>query len=347
MELAIGITGEPVTVQIETRSSTIKAKVWRMKVGRCDLLLLDSTVDSNTPEDRQLTSDLYGGDARTRIRHEMLLGVGGFRALQAMEIIPGVLHMNEGHNGFAVLEAIRTRMEDEGLSFDQAVPRVSRQVVFTTHTPVAAGHDCFNSDLIEEYLGPLREQLGLSHDRLMGARTGKSRQFSRTVLHDHIGAQTLASRQCSLGAPRRDITQYVVGPLSRQAGRRRADRPYHQRRPCAHLAGAANVRLYDRHFGNGRYEHVADATTWEGIENVDNGELWETHLSLKTRMLRICSAPRRRTSRHREEPPENLRRVGRVSQPGRADDRLCAPLRDVQARQFAPPRHRNAGRHGQ
>ncbi len=129
MELAIGITGEPVTVQIETRSSTIKAKVWRTKVGRCDLLLLDSTVDSNTPEDRQLTSDLYGGDARTRIRHEMLLGVGGFRAPQAMEIIPGVLHMNEGHNGFAVLEAIRTRMEDEGLSFDQAVPRVSRQVV--------------------------------------------------------------------------------------------------------------------------------------------------------------------------------------------------------------------------
>jgi starch phosphorylase len=84
-----------------------------------------------------------------------------------MGITPGVLHMNEGHSGFAVLEAIRMRMEDEGLSFEQAVPRVSRQVVFTTHTPVAAGHDRFNSDLIEEHLGPLGDQLGLSHDRLM------------------------------------------------------------------------------------------------------------------------------------------------------------------------------------
>ena len=115
-----------------------------MKVGRCDLFLLDSEVEGNTPEDRELTSHLYGGDARTRIRQELLLGVGGFRALKAMGITPSVLHMNEGHSGFAVLEAIRNRMEDEGVGFDQAVPRVSRQVVFTTHTPVPAGHDRFN-----------------------------------------------------------------------------------------------------------------------------------------------------------------------------------------------------------
>jgi starch phosphorylase len=168
MELAIGSNGEPVTVQIDTRGSSIKAKVWRMKVGRCDLLLLDSNVDGNTAEDRGLTANLYGGDTRTRIRHELLLGVGGFRALKAMGITPGVLHMNEGHSGFAVLEAIRARIEEEGLSFEQAAPRVSRQVVFTTHTPVPAGHDRFNSYLIDEHLGPLRAQLGLSHDDLMG-----------------------------------------------------------------------------------------------------------------------------------------------------------------------------------
>src|SRR6266550_1165267 len=140
MELAIGSNGEPVTVQIDTRGSSIKAKVWRMKVGRCDLLLLDSNVDGNTAEDRGLTANLYGGDRRVRIRQEILLGVGGFRALRAMGITPGVLHLNEGHSGFAVLEAIRNRIQDEGLSFDQAVPRVSREVVFTTHTPVPAGH---------------------------------------------------------------------------------------------------------------------------------------------------------------------------------------------------------------
>ena len=89
---------------------SIRAKVWRVKVGRCDLLLLDSNVDGNAPEDRELTSRLYGGDGRVRIRQELLLGVGGFRALRAMGITPGVLHLNEGHSGFAVLEAIRSRM---------------------------------------------------------------------------------------------------------------------------------------------------------------------------------------------------------------------------------------------
>ena len=140
-----------------------------MKVGRIDLLLLDSNVDGNAPEDRELTSRLYGGDGRMRIRQELLLGVGGFRALKAMGITPGVLHLNEGHSGFAVLEAIRSRMEEEGVGFYQAVPHVSREVVFTTHTPVPAGHDRFNAGLIEEHLGPLREALGLSHDASHGA----------------------------------------------------------------------------------------------------------------------------------------------------------------------------------
>src|SRR4029077_19914699 len=102
-----------------------------------------------------------------RIRQELLLGVGGFSALRAMGITPGVLHLNEGHSGFAVLEAIATRMSDEGLSFDEAVSQVSREVVFTTHTPVPAGHDRFSADLIEAHLGPLGEALGLSHKKLM------------------------------------------------------------------------------------------------------------------------------------------------------------------------------------
>ena len=134
MEPAIGTNGEPVTVQIETRSGSIRAKVWRVKVGRCDLLLLDSNVEGNAPEDRELTSRLYGGDGRVRIRQELLLGVGGFRALKAMGITPGVLHLNEGHSGFAVLEAIRSRMEDEGMGFDEAVPpRFARSGLHDAH----------------------------------------------------------------------------------------------------------------------------------------------------------------------------------------------------------------------
>src|SRR6202521_1556693 len=161
MELAIGTSGQPVNMQIETRSGFIRAKVWRVKVGRCDLLLLDSNVEGNAPEDRELTSRLYGGDGRIRIRQELLLGVGGFRALKAMGVTPGVLHLNEGHSAFVVLEAIHNCMQEEGISFHHAASRVSREVVFTTHTPVPAGHDRFDGGLIEEHLGPLRDALGL------------------------------------------------------------------------------------------------------------------------------------------------------------------------------------------
>src|SRR5258707_2211198 len=169
MEAAIGTDGRPIVVEIETRSGRICAKVWRVKVGRRDLLLLDSDVEGNAPEDRELTSRLYGGDLRIRIRQELLIGVGGLRALKALGITPSVLHLNEGHSAFAVLEAIRIRMEEEGIKFDSAVPRVSREVVFTTHTPVPAGHDRFDAGLVEEHIGPLREALGLSQESLLGS----------------------------------------------------------------------------------------------------------------------------------------------------------------------------------
>src|ERR1039458_10307157 len=120
MEPAIGATGEPVTVQIEAGGGSIAARVWRMNVGRCILLLLDSDVEGNAPKDRGLTSQLYGGAAEIRIRQELVLGVGGFRALKAMGITPSVLHLNEGHSGFAVFEAIRDRMVVEGLDFTTA-----------------------------------------------------------------------------------------------------------------------------------------------------------------------------------------------------------------------------------
>src|SRR5216683_1877894 len=126
LQIAIGKNGRPVVIQIDTRGGSIHAKVWRVAVGRCELFLLDSDVEANTPDDRELTSRLYGGDARARIRQELLLGVGGFRALKAMGISAGVLHLNEGHSGFAVLEAVRDRMQDEGVSFEQAMPRVAK-----------------------------------------------------------------------------------------------------------------------------------------------------------------------------------------------------------------------------
>jgi starch phosphorylase len=160
--------GVPVTIEIETRTGRIIARVWRLAVGRSTLLLLDSNVDGNSPEDRDLTARLYGGDQRVRIRQELLLGVGGVRALAALGISPGVVHLNEGHSAFAPLELVRRHMHIEGIGVEEAMRRVASQVVFTTHTPVPAGHDRFSPDLIEEHLGPVRDALGLPRNEFLG-----------------------------------------------------------------------------------------------------------------------------------------------------------------------------------
>ena len=130
-------------------------------------MLLDSNIDGNSQEDRELTSRLYGGDHKRRIRQELLLGIGGARILQRLNISPGVLHLNEGHSSFAILEEVRRVMEYDHIPFKRAHRRVSLYTVFTTHTPVAAGHDRFSPDLIEEHLGLFRDNLGLSHRDFM------------------------------------------------------------------------------------------------------------------------------------------------------------------------------------
>jgi starch phosphorylase len=315
MVIAIGKNGEPVTVQIETRTGCIRARVWRVKVGRCDLLLLDSNVEGNAPEDRELTSRLYGGDGRIRIRQELLLGIGGFRALKAMGVTPGVLHLNEGHSGFAVLEAIHNCMQEEGLSFDAALPGVSREVVFTTHTPVPAGHDRFNADLIEEHLGPLRESLGLSRDQLMGmGRENPGNQdedFCMTVLGLRI-------------ARRANAVSALHGEVSRAMWKGLTPGKTEDRVPIGHITNGVHVpswlapqmsRLYDRHLGAGWQHHGAEARIWEGIENVDDGELWETHLSLKLQLLEFVRSRAVKQAELRGESNEARIRLGGILSP--------------------------------
>jgi starch phosphorylase len=314
LEAAIGKNGRPVMIRIDTRTGAIHAKVWRVAVGRCDLFLLDSDVEENAPEDRTLTSRLYGGDARTRIRQELVLGVGGFRALKAMGITPGVLHLNEGHSAFAVLEAIRTCMREEGLAFDGAVSRVSREVVFTTHTPVPAGHDRFDADLIEEHLGPLREELGISQETLMGLGREKPSNQQETFCMTVVGLR-LARRANAVSA--------LHGEVSRAMWTGLCGKPEDEV-PIGHVTNGVHVpswlapqmfRLYDRHLGTNWYQRSSDARTWENIENVEDGELWETHLSLKSQLLEFVRRRAVEQAERRFESREVLQKLGRVLSP--------------------------------
>jgi starch phosphorylase len=315
MEPAINDDGQKVVVQVETRSGVIHARVWRVRVGRCDLFLLDSNVEENAPEDRELTSRLYGGDGRVRIRQEMLIGVGGFRALRAMGIQPAVLHLNEGHSGFAVFEAIRARMEDEGISFSAAMSRVSREVVFTTHTPVPAGHDRFHPGLISEHLGPLAEQLGIPWEQLLEhGRVNPydpNEEFCMTVL-----GLKMSRRANAVSALHGEVSRAMWTVL--YPGRNE------DAIPIGHITNGVHVptwlapqmaRLYDRHFGTEWRERSSRATTWERIENVDDGELWETHLSLKAQLLEFVRARAVEQSKRRDELPQVSQKLSRAFSP--------------------------------
>ena len=315
MQPAIGQNGERIVIEIQTRGGIIRAKVWQIKVGRCDLLLLDSNVPGNAPEDLELTSRLYGGDGRTRIRQELLLGVGGFRALKDMGITPGALHLNEGHSGFAVFEAIRSRMHEEGIPFDLAASQVAREVIFTTHTPVPAGHDRFSPQLIEEHLGPLREQLGLSQDKLMSfgrVNTADDQElFCMTVLGLKLSRRANAVSSLHGEVSRAMWTDLYPGKSEDAV-------------PIGHITNGVHVpswlapqmcRLYDRHLGVGWQANSGGAATWEAIETVDDGELWETHLSLKSHLLAFVRHRAVEQAERRDEPRETLQHLNKLFTP--------------------------------
>jgi starch phosphorylase len=305
----------PVIVTIETRLGTISARVWTVDVGRCTLLLLDSDVDGNTPEDRELTSRLYGGDVRVRIRQELLLGVGGMRALHALGINPGVIHLNEGHSAFATLELVRHRMQLEGIDAHEAMRRVSAQVVFTTHTPVPAGHDRFSSELVEEHLGPLRDSLGIDEHTLLSLGRinpdDPNELFCMTVL-----ALKLSRRANAVSS--------LHGEVSRAMWKGLYPSKAEHEVPIGHITNGVHVgtwlsvemrQIYDRHLGPDWHQRAGHPEIWKPIDNIDDAEIWETHELLRSRLINFV---RQRTARHAEErgePPEVVEMLRRALNP--------------------------------
>ena len=303
--------GTQVMVAIQTQTGTITARVWQLAVGRRTLLLLDSNVDGNQPEDRQLTARLYGGDHRVRIRQELLLGVGGMRALEALGISPGVVHLNEGHSAFAALELVRQRMATEGIGAEEAARRVAPQIVFTTHTPVPAGHDRFSSSLMGEHLGPLRDALGVNHDELMAwGRVNPqdhNEEFCMTVL-----ALKMSRRANAVSSLHGHVSRAMWAPLFSERSEARV--------PIGHITNGIHVhtwlapqmrQVFDRHLGPGWPQHSSEPGFWEAIEFVDDGELWETHQALKMRLIDIARRQAAQSAERRDDPPELIARLRR------------------------------------
>lgn len=306
MERAIGTDGKPVMVSIETRNGSLNAQVWLMNVGRVKLYLLDCDVDGNSPEDRELTSRLYGGDTRTRIRQELVIGIGGVKALRAMGISPGAYHLNEGHSAFAPLEVMHQHMEDDGLTFDEALREVAKHTVFTTHTPVPAGHDRFDAGLIEEHLGPTRDKLGISHDQLMGLGRVEPQNNEETFCMTVIGLKL---------SRRANAVSSLHGHVSRGMWANLWPWRVEEEIPIGHITNGVHVptwlaqpmrQMYDRHLGAGWEANLSDPDTWQGIYNVDPGELWETHHALKSRCLDFIRRRLSRQSRRRSEDESHV-----------------------------------------
>ncbi len=312
MELALGKDHRPITICLDTRSGKLYARLWRVNVGRNPLYLLDSDVEGNAPEDRGLTARLYGGDQRTRIRQELLLGVGGVQALCALGIVPGVLHLNEGHSAFACLELIRQKMQGEGLNFEEARRRVARHIIFTTHTPVPAGHDRFPAHLIEEHLGPLREGLGISHDHLMsfgrvnGGNQGED--FCMTVL-----ALKNARRSNAVSSLHGDVSRSMWQPL--YPGRAEEEVPIDHITNGVHVPSwiAPQMRqLFDRHLGPDWIKNSSDPALWDKIGPIDNGDIWETHQVLKSALLGFVRERSMRQAERIGAPRSTVQRLGRA-----------------------------------
>ena len=225
--------GTPITVSVDYPWGPIVAQVWKVQVGRVPLYLLDTNIPINRQADQDITDQLYGGDRETRIQQEIMLGIGGYRALRAVGLRPAVCHMNEGHAAFLSLERCRELMQEEGLTFAEAREAAMAGTVFTTHTPVPAGNDYFAPDLMDKYFTEYYKRLGLSRKDFLGLGRQNPNNEGEEFLHDRPGLAHGGLHQRRQPVARRRFAQDVAKRLAWRAASRYAHHLHHQRHPRA------------------------------------------------------------------------------------------------------------------
>ena len=278
--------GNWITTQVAFPGRTLTARVWKCQVGRTDLYLLDADYEANLEEDRQVTYYLYGGDWENRLKQEILLGVGGIRALVKMGIKQEVYHCNEGHAAFIGIERIRNLIAKKHLSFSEALEVVRSSSLFTTHTPVPAGHDAFPESMIRQYMSHYPDVLGITWDQFINL--GKTNpndpneKFSMSVL-----ACNLSQEVNGVSWLHGEVSKDILGNMWPGYFKNELHIGYVTNGVHFPTWVASNLRrLYARYFASGFEGHTYNIPDWQGVHKIDDKELWQERMFLKERLIK-------------------------------------------------------------
>lgn len=283
--------GNEVLIEMDFPDGVLKAKIWKIQVGRVPLFLLDTNISENPKEYRNITSSLYGGDEEMRLKQEMLLGIGGLRVLHAVDIWPSVCHMNEGHAAFLALENIRTVMEENSITFDEAFELTSAGSVFTTHTPVAAGHDRFPPELMLHYFGNFYPELGLTAEEFLALGRMNPNDSKETF------CMTILALKC---ADRSNAVSRLHMHVSRDMWKDLWTGFPVDEVPIFHVTNGIHVpswvsqdfvELFDRYLGPRWKNEPSREKFWSRIMDIPDEEIWRTH---ERRRERLVTFARRR-----------------------------------------------------
>jgi starch phosphorylase len=297
VETAMTPEGTPCLIAVPLGNRSVVVSVWQVSLGRVKLYLLDTDLEENAPWDRELSARLYGGDRETRVQQEIILGIGGVRALKALGYSPAVCHLNEGHAAFVVLQRIRDLIE-RGDSFDSALSEVRRTTIFTTHTPVPAGHDAFPFNLVETHLAGAWGTLGPYRSAFMALGhydNGSGPLFNMTAL-----ALRSAGAVNGVSQLHGEVTREMWGPI--WPGVADDQRPVRAITNGVHVPtwlSSEMTRLFDDHLDPGWRERHDDPALWSRILDIPDEELWAARQALREYLFRFIRE--RARSRWKEE----------------------------------------------
>jgi starch phosphorylase len=298
--------GSDLIVSVEYATRTVRARVWQAHVGRIILYLLDTNIEENTKDDRSITDYLYGGDNEMRVKQEILLGIGGYKALKKMGIPVTAYHMNEGHSAFLSIERIADAMREHKLSFDAAKEFVTASTVFTTHTPVPAGNDRFDPVMIDRYFKPYYQALGLSKDEFLALGRenpdDEEELFCMTVLAIKTAAFCNGVSKLH-GRVSREMWKKIWPDLPAP------DVPIgHITNGIQTLAWTSDemMRLFNRYLGPRWIDNPVDRDIWKGVDSIPASELWRCRERLRERLVGFSRRKLRHQLAARGLPPHEV-----------------------------------------